>query len=495
MLDRDQRVTLVCLLVAVAQLARFMDPVFVVDDAWISFRSARNLLEHGALTFDVSRPPVEGFTNLLWTLISAAWIAITPSGDPLPLTRLFGAALHLGCVALAGDVASRAAGGSLVSRGVAGGLIALSGSMAYYAMSGLETPLWAFLYLLALWGLQRAGVSGRGGGWVGLTLALAAATRPEGVLVGILFCAAAIGWPAWRPLARTLVPVFVIGVAAMEGWRLWTYGALVPNTFHAKPPNPGLGWTYLGDYLVWGLGVVGALAAAVSPRRAPIAGLALLISAALGAGVIWSGGDWMPGWRRLTLVHAGLVVAAGIGAGLSGARLAPRALAVGVWACALVGAATTSRDSGAFNPYLYRMLGEMCERTPGVTDVALIDIGSFGWHYNGAIYDLVGLTDRRIAALEGTHGEKPWDAEYFAQRSPELIMVSNEREPMTGPAPRLGDHHAMRAAVALDYSFHMSARISADSYLMIFRRPDLELPPEIWGEPEAAPAWLRADGW
>src|SRR5437868_1208810 len=51
------------------------------DDAMISMRYARNLVEHGELTWNVGDAHVEGYTNLLWTL----WMAIL---HLLPLSDL-----------------------------------------------------------------------------------------------------------------------------------------------------------------------------------------------------------------------------------------------------------------------------------------------------------------------------------------------------------------------------------------------------------------------
>jgi hypothetical protein len=44
---------------------------FVTDDAYISFVYARNLAEHGELAFNPGLPPVEGYTNFLWTVLLA----------------------------------------------------------------------------------------------------------------------------------------------------------------------------------------------------------------------------------------------------------------------------------------------------------------------------------------------------------------------------------------------------------------------------------------
>ena len=45
---------------------------FIQDDAFISFRYAKNLLTHGQLTWNVGNErPLEGYSNFLWVLMIA----------------------------------------------------------------------------------------------------------------------------------------------------------------------------------------------------------------------------------------------------------------------------------------------------------------------------------------------------------------------------------------------------------------------------------------
>src|SRR5690606_31171519 len=49
---------------------------FVCDDAFISFRYAKNLAEHGELVFNVGMDPperVEGYTNFAWVVVLAGF--------------------------------------------------------------------------------------------------------------------------------------------------------------------------------------------------------------------------------------------------------------------------------------------------------------------------------------------------------------------------------------------------------------------------------------
>src|SRR3954454_23338088 len=70
---------------------------FVNDDAYISFRYARNLAEHGQLVFNLGER-VEGFTNFLWTVLLAAGIKL--GVDPVISSRLLGLMFAVGTLAL-----------------------------------------------------------------------------------------------------------------------------------------------------------------------------------------------------------------------------------------------------------------------------------------------------------------------------------------------------------------------------------------------------------
>ena len=50
----------------------------LLDDAMVSMRYARHLVQGHGLTWNLGDPPLEGFTNPLWTLVMAAY----NSGEP-----------------------------------------------------------------------------------------------------------------------------------------------------------------------------------------------------------------------------------------------------------------------------------------------------------------------------------------------------------------------------------------------------------------------------
>src|SRR5262245_8647033 len=70
------------------------------DDAMISMRYARNLAEGHGLVWNAGQPPVEGYTNFLWTIVMAlAHFA------PVPERLISLIVMACGAVILAANVA------------------------------------------------------------------------------------------------------------------------------------------------------------------------------------------------------------------------------------------------------------------------------------------------------------------------------------------------------------------------------------------------------
>ena len=267
-----------CLLLIVAfYVFTFRAPVTQLDDAFISYRYALNLATGHGLVFNPGEY-VEGYTNLLWTLLIAAGIALGGEAEALGrwLSVIFGAATLITTYAYAA--------GLLQKRAVWLALLAPLGLLAAnsfvcWTTSGLETPLFAWLAVSASLALA----------WERRTLTailclLATMTRPEGALLaasllGYDFLAqlAAGRVLAWqRRLAGAAGPcaLFACGLLLMTLFRLWYYDDIVPNTFYAKVGGIPVsrGWIYLRNWVVDGPGLLvpGALLAAIAlPRFRP----------------------------------------------------------------------------------------------------------------------------------------------------------------------------------------------------------------------------------
>ena len=229
---------------------------FLCDDAFISFRYVRNLVEGHGLVFNRGEY-VEGYSNFLWVLELAAlweafglrpehtapWLSVACTGGTL-------AALLWWVARLPG----------LPHRGLVGwmalGLVCSSATFAVWTSGGgLETRQFTFFIVLAVVGLTLYPERRRVLLGVSLSLAAAALTRPEGPL----FAASCFGWYVvqrrlatgqWRPdwrAAASLAGPFVVLVAGQYLFRYGYYGEWLPNTYYAKHVRPWYeaGWRYV----------------------------------------------------------------------------------------------------------------------------------------------------------------------------------------------------------------------------------------------------------
>ena len=238
----DGRIAVAIVILAVMFLA--IANAFVTDDAFISFRYARNLVEMRELAWNPGTGErVEGYTNFLWTLAMAA--AIAAGFDPVPVSKILGLLFALGTLLLAYRLSSRL----LQSRRAALLAIALLGTnytFSAFATSGLETQMQAFLILAsASLAFSIAGgdrLSVRRSIAFSLLCAAALLTRLDSAIpVVALFAYVSIG-PVRRASGENrraaagtalVLPALVI----VGSWLLWKnayYGSLLPNSYHAK---------------------------------------------------------------------------------------------------------------------------------------------------------------------------------------------------------------------------------------------------------------------
>jgi len=231
--------------------------VFVCDDAYISFRYARNLVEHGALVFNVVEPPelVEGYTNFLWVVVLAigAWLGAAPERLAPWLTQ--GATLAGLWLVCLNVVRLRGCGWTLASWAPALLLVATPEFMVW-GHGGLETQFAAMLGLGAM-----AATAGRRWRTAGVLTALAGLTRLDTLVPVGLFVATWLivhgrkDWPGWR----TLLQAGALAAGPLVIHMLWRhayYGAWWPNTWLIKQAGVSLRGTWGVWYaLSWARGV------------------------------------------------------------------------------------------------------------------------------------------------------------------------------------------------------------------------------------------------
>jgi hypothetical protein len=282
----------------------------VVDDAYISARYAEHFAAGWGLVYNAGEPPVEGFTNPLWTITLAGLIRL---GVPLHagmegMGYVFGLLGLLGVVLLSDRLAGSPDRPWLV--GVPAVFLAATPHYTVISTNGLETSqflAWTLWTFAAIWAPGRLGR---------LAAAVLVGTlvwvRPEGALVAagaLLFDGIERRQHLRNPWTWAPAVAGVGSFLSMQAWRYVTYGAWVPNTAAAKGD---LSWTkaltinakYVGgDADFWIPFAVLLVAAVVFTRWSwkKAALLSVLLGLTIIASRIYL---WMPGSRLLVLPMA-----------------------------------------------------------------------------------------------------------------------------------------------------------------------------------------------
>jgi arabinofuranosyltransferase len=457
---------------ALGLLVLAFSDISVWDDAYISFRYAQNLVSGEGLVFNPGEY-VEGYTNLLWTLLMAIPEAL---GIPIHLAAV-GTGLLFAVLALV--EAWRICGLlGLPSWATATALAVLGAYPDFWLSStlGLEGGLFAFLLALAV----RFELSGKPGR-AGLVGGLMFATRPESLLLlGIFGLHALLLSEDRRRRLVLLVGPWLALATAVTAWRLYYYGAWVPNSIIAKSPsehdlsalltNASMGTRYLAGF-AWSASplVLGATLGVIFAGRGRRLALWLCVGCVLAElpGVLANGGDWM--WYHRLLAPFAPVLAVPLAAALvmvegwyadagsssdvgsSDSRSAIRrrnaarrrrgvlhGVVVGSLAAILVvGTAFLPREQhvwrsapdaevGGPSSSCWAQLADAVKPALRSSDKVAIDVlGIFSYRIPDLyVYDLLGLTDSHVAR-EGYYVPRfgKVDPAYTYSREPALIIT------------------------------------------------------------------------
>jgi hypothetical protein len=420
---------------------------YVVDDAYISFRYARNLVEGKGLVFNPGER-VEGYTNFLWVILIALGMKL--GANPTALAQV----LCFGFAALSMVVVYRyfglIYGRRLPQRLLPLAMIALAPPIAVWALAGLETTMFAFLVTAAVLthvDQRRQGTLPLAGS---VLAGLAALTRPEGLIfAAILFVDTLLNHKPRRHLLLWLLPISLI-YAPYFFWRYSYYGFLFPNTFYAKTGGGTdqifRGLLYAADFLKRPGGMVCLLAFAslfLGRRRWIV--LPLLTCLVWAGYVVAIGGDGLAMYRFAVpvlpvccmLASEGLLlVFERIKAGRPSAEVrALRAVAVGVCLLLILSRSLGSPERDFVLEDRIRVRGNWVAigqwlglyARPGES-VAVTAAGAVPYYSGLYTIDMLGITDRHIAHISmdrmggGIAGHEKHDMEYVLSRKPTYIF-------------------------------------------------------------------------
>ncbi|MGH3875587.1 MAG: hypothetical protein ACRDSK_00970 [Actinophytocola sp.] len=447
---------------------------WIVDDAGITFAYARAVTSGFGPVLQPGAEPVEGYSNPAWLLVLAAGRAVglfdRGAWFGVPDYVLFPKGVALLCCAGVFLAAYRAAAAvcrrpALVAA-VAGVAVALTPSFVIWCFSGLENSLLALAVAWLATVLVRAATTGRllcprVAVACGLLAALAALTRPEGLVYVVAHPLVAAVFLRRETLPRTTTSValsvsaFAVPVVGYLAWRWATFHAMLPNTAMAKAQTaPSVARVHRGIELIgyagWPLvlicaGCVGAVLTRPSPARRALVVLAVPLGLAAFAYIVLVR-DWMGALRFATPVWPLAALTAAIAVEAMAHRTAVRGRAVlavcTVTACAIT-ALTWQKDiarasrgptvplcvvadqSRAYNEYA-RILGGRD------ASVLLPDIGGTALTSRLRVVDVAGLADRRVAEYWSDRDMAGLRDHVFGRLRPTIIHVHGGWATRTG---------------------------------------------------------------
>ncbi|HIJ65815.1 MAG TPA: hypothetical protein HPP77_07670 [Candidatus Hydrogenedentes bacterium] len=439
----------VLLLLGVAVIVFRFFPHFGEDDAYITFRYARNLIDGHGLVYNPGER-VEGYSSLLHVLlVSPAFLALSDE-------QVYFYVLLLNAI---GSIAAMFVFCRIVSRHVAGTLLipaaflfAMMPSLWRYVWSGLESPLVLLLQLI-VWGavLEIHREAKKRHVWVLCAAsALLVLGRADGFIVpGLAFLyLLLIRKPraaAWCAIAAGLT------FAAQVAFRYAYYGYPLPNTYYVKVG--GTFWQRFGFAmphfrhlartrrfnlhlftLVFVLFVQVGRWALKRERLRDVLSFGPLL--AIGLVVYWFyiGGDVL-GERFLLILFP-----LGIFAALKLLRLSESGLIPRVWLLVVItaiqggpalGLARNALKGGYAKIDGYKELGRYLRTHESGKVLACDALGKIGYYSRLPVIDMLGLCDVHIAhteikEIEGVEfmpGHSKFDPEYVLGRKPDLIAA------------------------------------------------------------------------
>jgi hypothetical protein len=414
---------------------------FTIDDAYISYRYARNFARGDGLVYNLGER-IEGYTNFLWTLLLG--LGIKAGVDPDLFAKIFGALCAFGVLGVTFLLSRR-----LRAHGwtpcLATWLLASSMVLSGYAVFGLETSLFVLLLLGGTELMFREQDADTGGGWVpwsGLVFGFAGITRPEAPMyIGILMLFLGLRIFGRQNLLRGVL--FALPVAAHVAFRHAYYGTWLPNTLSAKTGGNVLdqfqfGLGYVQQYVahagpvVW-LAIAGIAVGAANRRRDILALAAIGIVVVLYVALV--GGDWMPYFRFLSTFEpfCFLLVDVGARAIIDRRERAPN-FAFGAFGVLMVlhrtdalrmAERTVVTKEERFWKKAAGGTADWLLQTGVPGEIAIGDIGYVGYATDYPVLDLLGLVDPVISQLPGAYTRKlgPGFTERFFDKAPLYFLL------------------------------------------------------------------------
>jgi len=420
---------------------------FTIDDAYISFRYAKNWVAGYGLVYNIGER-VEGYTNFLWIVLIALFMKIhllPPISAKILGIILLGYSLYLTY-----QISRHLTGSNTHSIPWSIVLCTTYPHLIVASLEGLETPLFTTLILILFYMLIKNNVKISFIIIIGCILSCLAMTRPDGILfiIPTILIIYKISPTRIKVKAiQILIIVFIITYGSYFLWRLYYYHQLLPNTFYAKQMATGYliirGFKSLNKFFfdqILSITILTIITIMLNWRNHVIQWLIGFILARI-IFVLLSGEAWMGYYRFCTPILPLLVILSSYTLNLillqySEIQRPKRYIYLLIIIVTLLHPISKSIKhhkmatlyaTGLTQAHI-RLGIDLQKYAPKGAILACADAGALPYYSNLPTIDIMGLTDRHIAHLPGRHWEKT-DPYYILARKPTFIVLNSKTPP------------------------------------------------------------------
>lgn len=440
----------------------------IIDEAYISFRYARNWAEGYGPVFNHGER-VEGYTNFLTVVLLTIQYKLCPSVDPLSFVKAIGVFAALLQLFLGALILWHMALDTLLVFL----FLACDGTFIFGALNGLETQMFALFVTAAIYFDLELEIKRSSSFTSTLFYFIAFLTRPDGVVFfalsrGIKFMGSMREHKKLPDDFMVAGVLFVVASAIYIFLKYLFYGSIVPNTFYAKT-----------GYETSSRFTQGFFYFLLFVRDHPISSLLFLVLVpfffqyrksrflffiflGFSAYLFCVGGDWLQGSRFFVPVLPVfyVLIAYGLSQFVNGGmnqlgdhddeKKIPRLMfderrfpVMQLFAAFCVTAVLCGQLYASKTTYTYAVektegykrahipLAIYLKNTlPQSATIALMDIGIVGFVTNMRIVDLMGLTDSYIARSSGGENflKRVYPVGYIFSKHPDCIVLANAKE-------------------------------------------------------------------
>jgi len=249
MLVKNKTVLFLFVGVAVVFIIHSLYLSVIAEDAFISFRYAKNLAAGNGLVWNAGETPVEGYTNFLWVLISS--IILFAGLNLLISSQVIGLFASIILLIYVYLFCKKILGFDKYTSILPSLFLAFSGPFATWATSGMETNFFtlfvfaSFYHLIFYWKYQKTGSMI----FSLFLIMIATLTRPEGFGIFLILTSFHLyhqfketKFNGIRNSIIIILIFYILPILIYFIWRFTYFGYLLPLTFYAKTGGTVYQW-------------------------------------------------------------------------------------------------------------------------------------------------------------------------------------------------------------------------------------------------------------